>query len=75
MRRDLLEKLLRYNIKKKELETLLAGLGFILKPGKGSHEKWIKTGFPPIVVASHDKDVKDYLIKQVIRVLQIGGFL
>ncbi len=75
MRKDLLEKLLRYAIKKSELETLLSGLGFVMKPGKGSHVKWIKKGLPPIVVASHDKEIKDYLIRQIIKVLGIGGML
>lgn len=75
MRRDLLEKLERYNIKRKEFETLLTGLGFVEKKGKGSHMKWIKKGFPPIIIASHDKDLKPYLIRQVIQVLKIGGVL
>jgi predicted RNA binding protein YcfA (HicA-like mRNA interferase family) len=75
MRRDLLEKLERYSIKRKELETLLLGLGFIEKRGKGSHMKWIRPGFAPIIVASHDKELKPYLIKQVIQVLKLGGVL
>lgn len=75
MRKDLLEKLLRYGITKREMETLLADLGFAMKPGKGSHAKWIKKGFPPIIIAAHDKDVKDYLVRQVIKVLRIGGVL
>lgn len=75
MRKDLIEKLTRYSIKKQELENLLASLGFAKKPGKGSHVKWIHQGMPPIVVASHDKEVKDYLIRQVIKVLRIGGIL
>jgi predicted RNA binding protein YcfA (HicA-like mRNA interferase family) len=70
---DLLEKLGRFSIKKKELETLLSRLGFSLKPGKGSHAKWIKPGLPPIVIATHDKDLKDYQIRQVINVLKMGG--
>lgn len=75
MRHDLIEKLLQHSIKKQELETLLTGLGFVKKPGKGSHVKWVKKGMPPLVVASHDKEVKDYLIRQVIKVLKVGGIL
>ena len=75
MHEDLLEKLKRYSIKRRELETLLLGLGFVKKPGKGSHVKWFRQGFPPIVIASHDKEVKPYLMRQVIMVLQIGGVL
>lgn len=75
MRRDLLEKLERYAIKKRELETLLSSMGFVGKPGKGSHMKWVKQGLPPIIVATHDKEVKPYLMRQVIKVLKIGGVL
>ena len=75
MRDDLLEKLRRFTIKRRELETLLAGLGFVKKSGKGSHVKWIKSGLPPIIVASHDKEVKHYLLRQVLQVLKIGGVL
>ena len=75
MRDDLVGKLLRYGIKKQELEALLVSLGFVKKPGKGSHVKWVKSGMPPLVVASHDKEVKDYLIRQVIKVLKTGGIL
>lgn len=75
MRRDLLEKLERYTIKKRELESLLISLGFVEKKGKGSHMKWIRKGFPPIIIVSHDKDIKPYLVRQVIQVLKIGGIL
>lgn len=75
MRDDLIEKLLRYGIKKQELETLLGSLGFVKRHGKGSHVRWIKSGLPPLVVASHDKEVKDYLVQQVIKVLKVGGIL
>jgi predicted RNA binding protein YcfA (HicA-like mRNA interferase family) len=75
VRQDLIEKLESYSIKRRELETLLSNLGFVGKPGKGSHMKWIKRRFPPIIIASHDKEIKPYLIRQVIRVLKIGGVL
>ncbi len=74
-KRKLLEKLKNLTVKNGELETLLNWLGFIKKAGKGSHEKWIKQGFPPIVIATHDKEVKPYQLKQVIKVLKVGGVL
>lgn len=67
--------MLKCYIKKRELEALLVSLGFARKPGKGSHIKWIRQGFPPLIIASHDKEVKPYLNRQVIRVLKIGGIL
>ncbi len=70
-----LEKLSNHTIKSRELETLLLRLGFQKKSGKGSHVKWIKEGLPPIVIATHSKEVKPYQLKQVIQVLRIGGFL
>lgn len=75
MRDDLKEKLLRFAIKKKELEAFLANLGFVRKSGKGSHAKWLKNGLPPIILATHDKDLKPYMIKQVIKALKTGGIL
>jgi len=71
----LLGKLQNLTLKKAELATLLNSLGFIMKPGKGSHEKWVKLGFPPIVLATHDKEVKPYQLRQVIQVLKLGGLL
>ncbi|MCE9624965.1 MAG: type II toxin-antitoxin system HicA family toxin [Deltaproteobacteria bacterium] len=71
----LLGKLQNLTLKKAELATLLNGLGFIRKPGKGSHEKWVKKGFPPVILATHDKEVKPYQLRQVIQVLKLGGIL
>lgn len=68
-------KLLNLTIKKRELESLLARLGFVHKPGKGSHMKWIKQGLPPIILATHSKEVKPYQLRQVIQVLKSGGLL
>jgi predicted RNA binding protein YcfA (HicA-like mRNA interferase family) len=75
MSRDEIEKLLNFTIKSKELEVLLLRLGFQKKTGKGSHVKWVKKGLPPIVVATHSKEIKPYQVKQVIQVLRIGGLL
>ena len=70
-----LKKLLNHTIKSKELETLLLRLGFHKKPGKGSHMKWVKEGLPPIIIATHSKEVKPYQLKQVIQVLKIGDLI
>ena len=70
-----LERLLNLTIKEQELEALLARLGFRQRPGKGSHMKWIKKGLPPIILATHSKEIKPYQLRQVLRVLKIGGLL
>ncbi len=75
MRDDLKDKLLRGAINKKELETFLTHVGFMKRPGKGSQPKWLKDGFPPIIIAAHDKSLKPYMIKQVIKVFKIGRLL
>ena len=75
VKNTLVEKLIRLSIKKKELDTLLGQLGFERKSGKGSHEKWLKESFPPIILATHDKEVKPYQLRQVIKILQEGGLI
>jgi predicted RNA binding protein YcfA (HicA-like mRNA interferase family) len=71
----LIEKLKSLSLKKEELKTLLGSMGFGRRSGKGSHERWIKRGLPPIVIATHDKEVKPYQLKQVLKVLKIGGLI
>lgn len=71
----LLAKLVSLSLKKKELITLLNHLGFEERPAKGSHVKFLKMGFPMILLSSHDKEVKEYQLKQVIKVLKAGGML
>lgn len=75
MKQKLLPKLLNLSLKKRELETLLKELGFKKKSGKGSHEKWLRDGLPPIVIATHSKEAHAYQLKQVIQVLRIGDLL
>lgn len=65
----LISKLLHLNIKKKELNTLLNRLGFTYRKGKGSHEVWSKDGFV-IVIATHDKEVPNYILKQLVDYLR-----
>lgn len=72
---DETEKLLNRTIKSNELEALLLRLGFQKKSGKGSQVKWVKKGLPPIVIATHSKDIKPCQVKQVIQVFRIGGLL
>jgi hypothetical protein len=72
---DDFEKLLNCTIKCRELETLLVSLGFQKKPATGSYAKWLKRGLPPLVIATHSKEIKPYQAKQVIQVLRIGGLL
>lgn len=70
-----IQKLLNHTIKKKELEALLYSLGFQNKGGKGSHQKWIRKGVDPIVIASHSKDLKPYLINYVIEKLSEASLI
>lgn len=51
----------------RELKSLLLQAGFIHKPAKGSHSKWIHPKLPKaIIIAGKDSaDAKDYLEKQV----------
>ncbi|HCA96929.1 MAG TPA: hypothetical protein DEP38_20610, partial [Cyanobacteria bacterium UBA9226] len=52
---------------KESLKSLLQKAGFICKPAKGSHTKWIHPQLPKaIIIAGKDgSDAKDYLEKQV----------
>lgn len=68
-------KLLNLTLKRKELVTLLKHLGFKERSAKGSHVKFLKKGFPMILLSSHDKEVKEYQLKQVIKVFEAGGLL
>lgn len=69
------EKLLNRTIKKKELETLLKRLGYEQQGGKGSHAKWVRPGVDPILIASHSKDLKPYLIRYVTQKLIEAGLI
>lgn len=70
-----IEKLKNLTIKKAELEALLNNMGFELKPGKGSHMKWVKPGCDVLVIATHTKDVARYQLKQALAVLKKAGLI
>ncbi len=56
----------------RELKRLLLQAGFIYKPAKGSHSKWIHPKLPEaIIIAGKDgSDAKLYLEKQVNEALE-----
>ena len=56
-------KLERGNITARELRTLLRQEGWSLDRARSSHEFWIR-GARTFVLATHDKDLKIYQIKQ-----------
>jgi predicted RNA binding protein YcfA (HicA-like mRNA interferase family) len=55
----------------RELKSLLLQAGFIYKPAKGSHSKWLHPKLPQaIIIAGKDgSDAKPYLEKQVTEAL------
>ncbi len=64
-----LDKLLNLTIKKIELDQLLQKLGFNHRGGKGSHEVWTKECVR-LTVATHRKEVKKYILRQIIKHLK-----
>ncbi|MEH2292007.1 type II toxin-antitoxin system HicA family toxin [Nostoc sp.] len=56
----------------RELKSLLLQAGFIYKPAKGSHSKWMHPQLPKaIIIAGKDgSDAKPYLEKQVNEALE-----
>ncbi len=56
----------------RELKSLLLKAGFIHKPAKGSHSKWIHPKLPQaIIIAGKDgSDAKLYLEKQINEALE-----
>lgn len=59
-----IEKLLNLTLQKRELDTLLSRLGFIKRSGKGSHERWHREGHA-FTVATHNKEVPKYILRQI----------
>ena len=70
-----LKKLLGLAIQGHEVESLLAGFGFVKRQGKGLHAVWFQEGFEPIVLARHGKEYKIGYLRQIIKVLRNGGLL
>lgn len=56
-------KLKNRSIKAKELVTLLKKLGWTLRDTEGSHQQWVN-GVQRFTLATHDKDLKPYQIKE-----------
>jgi predicted RNA binding protein YcfA (HicA-like mRNA interferase family) len=56
----------------RELKNLLLKAGFIYKPAKGSHSKWIHPKLPKAIIISgkDGSDAKLYLEKQVNEALE-----
>lgn len=73
----LIDKLANQSIKKSELETLLAHLGFVKLRGKGSHEVWGHNEYADvhIVIATHNKEVPRYQLRQIENSLAKRGLL
>ncbi|MEZ4814265.1 MAG: type II toxin-antitoxin system HicA family toxin [Bdellovibrionota bacterium] len=57
------EKLEQKTISASELRTLLKKEGAVLDRTKGSHEVW-KLGDKTMTLATHNKDLKNYQMKQ-----------
>jgi predicted RNA binding protein YcfA (HicA-like mRNA interferase family) len=63
-------------IKIRKLKAALSHAGFIMRPGKGSHTKWIHAKFPTVFVNLSGKDgndAKQYQIDEVRRALRAAG--
>jgi len=65
----LLAKLANGTITADEARTLLGRLGWFLERSRGSHEVWAKGG-KTMTIATHDKELKGYLIKQIQRAIE-----
>jgi predicted RNA binding protein YcfA (HicA-like mRNA interferase family) len=59
------------NLKRKEFETFLRGMGFEEFPsaGKGSHTKWRKAGISRPQTIPNQDPVSEYIVKQVMETL------
>lgn len=66
----LIKKLQNGSISASEVRTLLGQLGWVLARTKGSHETWKNNG-QVIVIATHDKEIKPYLIRQIRAALEV----
>ena len=58
------EKLRNGNINAGELRTLMRQLGWELKRQKGSHEQWKSPSGSRLTLATHDKALKNYQIRE-----------
>lgn len=51
---------------------LIKKYGYVLRAIKGSHHIFIKKGCPKIVIPRHDKEVKHYIVSQIIDILGLS---
>lgn len=63
------QKLRNGTISAAEARTLLKKYGYVERACDGSHEAWRKDGSPGVTIATHDKDLKRYQIKQIQKAL------
>ncbi len=73
----LIEKLKNRSLEKSELETLLHRFGFSKIHGKGSHEVWGRKDIPNLhfVIATHNKEIPFYQLKQIENSLKKRGVI
>jgi len=65
----LLEKLRNKTISAAEARTLLKKLGWALRGTGGSHEQWVGPANEKYTIATHDKDLKQYQIKDLNKLI------
>ncbi len=65
----LLQKLTIGTISASEMRTLLGKLGWNLRNTVGSHEQWIGPANEKYTLATHDKELKQYQIKDLKKLI------
>ena len=51
---------------------LIKKYGYVLRGVKGSHHIFIKKGCPKIVIPRHNKEVKHYIVSQIMDILGLS---
>ena len=64
-------KLINETISASEARTLLEQKGWILERTRGSHERWHKENQQPLTIATHEKELPRYQIKQIKKALGV----
>lgn len=59
---------------KRDAEVLLTEAGFTPTGGKGSHQKWSKPGYAPLVLSLHGSKLDDASVKALRDKLEEVGF-
>lgn len=65
----LIAKLKNKKISAAELRTLLIRLGWICRGQEGSHESWVGPAGERFTLATHSKEVKPYMLKEISKKL------